>query len=75
MTIGYLCSEPYAPSHEHGIHPLDPELNLPWPDADLVISPKDAAAPTLAQALEQGLLPDYDACRAFVTESVSRARG
>jgi dTDP-4-dehydrorhamnose 3,5-epimerase len=64
-TIAYLCSEPYAPSREHGIMPMDPALELPWPDRELVISPKDADAPTLAQALEQGLLPDYDTCRAF----------
>jgi dTDP-4-dehydrorhamnose 3,5-epimerase len=64
-TIAYLCSEPYAPGREHGITPVDPALGLPWPDADLVLSPKDAAAPTLAEALEQGRLPSYDACRAF----------
>jgi dTDP-4-dehydrorhamnose 3,5-epimerase len=64
-TIGYLCSEPYAPAREHGIHPLDPDLALPWPDIDLVISPKDQQAPMLAEALEQGLLPDYAACREF----------
>jgi dTDP-4-dehydrorhamnose 3,5-epimerase len=65
VTIGYLCSEPYAPAREHGIHPLDPALDLPWPDLELVLSPKDEAAPTLAQAAADGLLPDYDACRAF----------
>jgi dTDP-4-dehydrorhamnose 3,5-epimerase len=75
VTVGYLCSEPYAPTREHGIHPLDPELGLPWPTADVVISPKDAAAPTLAEALEQGLLPDYATCRDFVTEATSRFRG
>ena len=30
-----------------------------------MLSPKDAAAPTLAEALEQGLLPDYADCHAF----------
>jgi dTDP-4-dehydrorhamnose 3,5-epimerase len=64
-TIGYLCSEPYAPSHEHGITPLDPELDLPWPGDDIVLSPKDAAAPTLAQARGAGLLPDYSAAHEF----------
>ena len=66
VTVGYLCSEPYAPAREHGIHPMDPALGMPWPStADPVLSPKDAAAPTLAEALEQGLLPEYDACTAF----------
>ena len=63
VTVGYLCSEPYAPTREHGINPLDAELSLPWPDGDRsVLSPKDAAAPTLEQALETGLLPSYDEC-------------
>ena len=75
VTIGYLCSEPYAPTREHGLHPLDPDLGLPWPTADVVLSPKDAAAPTLAEALEQGLLPDYAICREFVTAAESRFRG
>ena len=67
-TVGYLCSEPYAPSHEHGITPVDPALALPWPDMELLLSPKDEAAPTLAQAREQGLLPDYAECMAFIEE-------
>jgi dTDP-4-dehydrorhamnose 3,5-epimerase len=66
-TIGYLCSASYAPTREHGIHPLDPALGLPWPDRELVLSPRDAAAPTLAEALGQGLLPEYTACQQFTT--------
>lgn len=65
VTVGYLCSEPYAPTREHGIHPLDTDLALPWPAGDNVLSPKDAAAPTLAEALATGLLPDYATCREF----------
>lgn len=64
-TVAYLCSEPYAPGREHGITPLDPDLALPWPDIDLLLSPKDTAAPTLAAALADGLLPDYAACLAL----------
>jgi dTDP-4-dehydrorhamnose 3,5-epimerase len=75
VTIGYLCSEPYAPTRENGLHPLDPDLRLPWPSSDVVLSPKDAAAPTLAEALEQGLLPDYETCREFVTAAASRLPG
>ena len=66
VTVGYLCSEPYAPTREHGIHPLDADLALPWPDgADSVISPKDAAAPSLTEAVETGLLPDWQTCQEF----------
>jgi dTDP-4-dehydrorhamnose 3,5-epimerase len=65
-TVGYLCSEPYSPTREHGIHPLDANLALPWPEGSAtLLSPKDAEAPTLASALELGLLPSYDECVAF----------
>lgn len=65
-TVGYLCSTPYSPGREFGIHPLDPELALPWPSgADSVLSDKDAAAPTLAQAKASGLLPTMAECQAF----------
>jgi dTDP-4-dehydrorhamnose 3,5-epimerase len=65
-TVGYLCSEPYSPTREHGIHPLDSTLALPWPEGSAaLLSPKDAAAPTLADALSSGLLPDFSECVAF----------
>ncbi len=67
VTIGYLCSQPYAPGREFGINPLDPALALPWPAGqDSVLSPKDAQAPSLAQAGEAGLLPDYAECLTFI---------
>lgn len=65
-VVSYLCSTPYNPQAEHGIHPMDPELDLPWPDwarDGAVLSAKDAAAPSLKEALDQGLLPDYEACQ------------
>ncbi len=62
-VIAYLCSESYNPGGEHGITPLDPQLDLPWPaDVTPILSEKDTAAPTLAEALESGLLPQYDDC-------------
>ncbi|OQO92356.1 dTDP-4-dehydrorhamnose 3,5-epimerase [Saccharomonospora piscinae] len=62
-VMTYLCSTGYAPAAEHGITPLDPELGLPWPsDMELVLSDRDTAAPTLAQAEADGLLPDYRDC-------------
>lgn len=64
--VAYLCSSSYEPTREHGVHPLDPALALPWPD-DVVpqLSPKDAAAPTLADAEAAGVLPSYEDCLAF----------
>jgi dTDP-4-dehydrorhamnose 3,5-epimerase len=62
-NVTYLCSEPYNPTGEHGLHPLDPELALPWPDdVEPLLSDKDAAAPTLSEAQATGLLPSYDDC-------------
>lgn len=66
LNLNYLVTQPYAPTRERGINPLDPALELPIPDGlDPILSEKDAAAPTLAQAAEQGLLPSYDDCVAF----------
>ena len=57
-TVLYMCSTPYAPSREHGVHPLDPALGIGWPaDIRPALSAKDAAAPTLAEAQQSGLLP------------------
>ena len=65
-NVTYLCSEPYNPTGEHGVHPLDAELDLPFPDdVEHLLSEKDAAAPTLAQALASGLLPSYEVCQEF----------
>ena len=67
VTVGYLCSEEYAPSREHGITPLDETLQLPWPtDLEPVLSEKDLAAPTLSQAVDDGLLPTWEECQAWV---------
>lgn len=65
-TVVYLCSEGYAPQREFGIHPLDPELAIEWPE-DLTpeLSEKDAAAPTLAEAELLGLLPSYEECAGY----------
>jgi dTDP-4-dehydrorhamnose 3,5-epimerase len=64
-SVTYLVSTPYAPDREFGVHPLDPELELPWPDdVERQLSAKDAAAPSLQQAREQGLLPTMAQCAA-----------
>lgn len=61
--VMYLCSTPYQPAREHGIHPLDPDLGISWPDGtDIILSDRDAAAPSLQEALQAGLLPDYGDC-------------
>jgi len=71
-TVYYLCSTPYTPGREHGISPLDPQLGIAWPaDMEYVMSPKDAGAPSLDEALRDRLLPDYADCQAYA----ARLRG
>jgi dTDP-4-dehydrorhamnose 3,5-epimerase len=72
-TVLYLCSSGYAPGREHGIHPLDPDLAIAWPTTARdgspltpLLSEKDEAAPTLAEARDQGLLPTMDAVAAHL---------
>lgn len=69
-TVVYLCSTPYAPHREHGIHPLDPQLGIRWPSTDLSgrplgpqLSAKDAAQPSLAEAADAGRLPAFERVR------------
>jgi dTDP-4-dehydrorhamnose 3,5-epimerase len=65
-VVTYLCSEGYNPGREHGVHPLDPEIGIEWPaGVEPLLSPKDAVAPGLREAEATGLLPTYDACRAY----------
>jgi len=73
-VVTYLCSASYNPGAEHGVHPLDPDLGIEWPAVDrdgrplsLVLSSKDGAAPTLAQARAAGLLPHVDDVARFLT--------
>lgn len=72
-TVLYLCSTGYNPTGEHGVHPLDADLALPWPsEVEPVLSDKDAAAPTLAEARAAGALPTLESCSAW-TEGLTRA--
>ncbi|MGF1661142.1 MAG: dTDP-4-dehydrorhamnose 3,5-epimerase [Kineosporiaceae bacterium] len=72
-TVAYLCSEGYAPARERGVHPLDPAVGIEWPAAardgsplSPLLSDKDAAAPTLREAADQGLLPTADSAAGYV---------
>ncbi|GAA0725718.1 dTDP-4-dehydrorhamnose 3,5-epimerase family protein [Dactylosporangium roseum] len=64
-TLTYVCSEVYNPTGEHGVHPLDPDLAIEWPVETPQLSARDAAAPTLAEMLAAGRLPDYHTCEAY----------
>lgn len=73
-TVGYLVSETYNAPREHGISPLDPAIGLEFPFSldELVLSLKDRAAPTLAEALEAGALPSQADVLAFLSELADR---
>jgi len=67
-VVSYLVTGVYDPAHEHGISPFDTDIALPFPAeaGELIVSDKDRDAPTLAQAREQGILPDFAALRSIV---------
>jgi dTDP-4-dehydrorhamnose 3,5-epimerase len=55
--VEYKCSEIYAPEHEIAISWNDPRIGIRWPLAEPLLSPRDAAAPTLAELAASGKLP------------------
>jgi dTDP-4-dehydrorhamnose 3,5-epimerase and related enzymes len=69
-TVSYLVTDVYNPGREHGINPLDPDVALRFPAeaGELLLSRKDTDAPGLVEARDSGLLPDWDATRAFYSE-------
>jgi dTDP-4-dehydrorhamnose 3,5-epimerase len=73
-VVNYLVSSTYNPAAEHTLDALDAALGLPWPDdiGDLIRSPRDAEAVSLAQAVSKGILPSYDDCVSQY-EAASRA--
>ncbi len=66
-TVMYLCSAEYNPQREHTIAATDPALAIDWPtEHNLVLSDRDAAAPTLDEVRAAGLLPSWDETRTFI---------
>lgn len=60
-TVSYLVTDTYNASREHGINPLDSDVGLVFPEeaGELLLSPRDVDAPSLAEAAASGLLPVY----------------
>lgn len=64
--VNYLCSTVFVPGTQLDLDALDPELGLPWKersgfaDGELLRSPKDRDAPTVAEAGRAGLLASYE---------------
>jgi dTDP-4-dehydrorhamnose 3,5-epimerase len=62
----YLCSAEYSPQREHTIAATDPALAIDWPSGhELMISDRDAAAPTLEDVRAAGLLPTWEEAQVF----------
>jgi len=63
-VMSYLCSTRYVPSEELSVNPLDPAIGLPIPaELDKIMSERDTSAPSLGEAAERGMLPDYAHCQ------------
>jgi 5-epimerase len=63
-VVSYMLSDGYDPANEKAISVLDPVLKLPLgTDGDHVLSERDRAAPTIEQARNLGMLPDYAQCQ------------
>lgn len=48
----YCHSQPYTPSVEAGVHPLDKRLGIAWPLLPQALSPRDTALPGLTDLFE-----------------------
>ncbi|MER5555912.1 dTDP-4-dehydrorhamnose 3,5-epimerase [Streptomyces sp. NPDC002793] len=64
-VMSYMVSSSYVAEYELALSVLDPALEgLPLPDRTrMLLSERDAVAPTLAEAAEAGMLPVYEECR------------
>ncbi|MGY6497612.1 MAG: dTDP-4-dehydrorhamnose 3,5-epimerase family protein [Microcella sp.] len=73
-TVTYLVSETYSPTREHGITPVDPTVALEFPAdiGEILLSPKDTEAPTLADAERAGILPPYERAIAYARSLTER---
>ena len=59
-VLTYLLSSPFNAPLELEVNPLDPAVGVPWRLAgEPVLSAKDAAAPSLAERLATGQLPQF----------------
>jgi dTDP-4-dehydrorhamnose 3,5-epimerase len=66
-TVMYLCSAEYNPQREHTVAATDPALAIDWPtEHKLVLSDRDAAAPTLEELRAADLLPTWEETQAFI---------
>ena len=72
-TLTYLVSSTYDPAAEHDLNVLDPDIGLVFPSelGEPILSPKDLAAPSLAELLASGGLPDYAELQAHYAKAAT----
>jgi dTDP-4-dehydrorhamnose 3,5-epimerase len=72
-TLTYLVSSTYNPAAEHDLNVLDPDIALVFPPelGEPVLSPKDRAAPSLAELLASGTLPDFAELRSYYAKAAT----
>ena len=62
-VVNYLCNEPFSPTTEHGINPLDPDLAIPyssiWDSSDYKVSQKDLESLSFGEMHTNGALPRF----------------
>lgn len=73
-VMSYLLSGGYVPANELAVSAMDSTMDLPIP-VGAVLSARDRAAPTLAQAQHAGLLPDYARCLEITTRLATSHHG
>lgn len=57
-VVAYKCTEYYRADADAGLAWNDPQIGIEWPVPEPALSPKDAAAPRLADVVPDRL-PDY----------------
>jgi dTDP-4-dehydrorhamnose 3,5-epimerase len=57
--VAYKCTRPYEPRFDRGICWNDPQLEIDWPIAAPLLSPKDASLPMLRN-IPKDLLPRFE---------------
>jgi dTDP-4-dehydrorhamnose 3,5-epimerase len=59
-TVAYLVSSQFSQFEEFEINPLDPNINIEWglPVNELLLSKKDALAPSLEERAKKNQLPN-----------------
>jgi dTDP-4-dehydrorhamnose 3,5-epimerase len=54
-VVHYSCTKEYDKASERGVRWDDPDLAIPWPVEDPIVSDKDAALPFLAELVAEEL--------------------